>query len=183
MKKISGEHLWKTREDLQEYISSIESMLRRWIYGKLRAAGWYDVDDIFASMRRRLDLRLLKGELTIRSEGQLNCLIRKVAQRVAFEKYRKCRRQQHLEQIAARVRAQVQSQNAVEPDDVNFCHFIDIRGCDRRLLDLWMEGLSEYEIASVLGITFEAYRKRRQRLFSRVRSKISARCKVHQPLL
>lgn len=172
MQKISDEQLNGLRWSLQEHITSIESRLRRRIRGKLQAAGWYDVDDIVASMRRRLDMRLIKGDLSVNNESQLNCLIRKVAEKVALEKYRNGRRQYRLEMYVAQREAQM-AEVLDSPGDapVSASIIMELKPYDRRLLELWLQGLTQHEIAEQLGIPLETYRKRRQRLFAVLRSK------------
>jgi hypothetical protein len=48
------DHVSQQREWLQNQLTALESRLRRRLHGKLRAVGWFDVDDVLSSARGRL---------------------------------------------------------------------------------------------------------------------------------
>ena len=180
MSQNLSDEIHNRRQWLQEHITSIESRLRCMVQRKLRRAGWYDADDILSSARRCLDVQVFKVELPLSNEGQLNRLIFKVAQRVALEKYRTARRQRQLERIVAQSAAEVIHQESRNHDHPSLETVIPaLCADDHRLLNLWMNGVSQKQIADDLGITLEAYRTRRKRLIARLRGKLVADGRVH----
>lgn len=174
MSRHRFEGIQAKREWIQAQVTKIERQLRRRIRPKLIRAGWYDEDDILSSVRRRLDVRVFKGELPVRNEAQLNHLILKMAEHVAIDKYRKLRRQRHLEQAVALSADQVVRWPFSNDDSPPIDKVISrLPAEDQLLVNLWMDGLSQKEIAQELGIGVEAYRTRRKRLMARLRDKLT----------
>jgi DNA-directed RNA polymerase specialized sigma24 family protein len=78
------------RERLQKRIDEIESRIRRRLRGKFReiGRGVYDLDDVLASARRRIDVAALAGRIRAQSVPELDAFILSVAEHVAIDALR-----------------------------------------------------------------------------------------------
>jgi DNA-directed RNA polymerase specialized sigma24 family protein len=177
MSQISSPELRERREAMQRHISEIAPRLRRRLEGKLIAAGWFDVDDVLSSARRRVDLRLQDGHPLPETKQDLEQYITGMVRNVALEKARQhIRATRRLKLLAQGLGNDVRNRSsrleieeeiqrlmsACEPDD-------------RELIPLWMTGMARTMIAEHLGITLQAYRSRRLRLWQQMREIVMPR--------
>lgn len=163
------------RRQLQDHISGIESRLRRRLTGRLAAVGSFDVDDILDSARRRLDRMIVEGRLSFLPDTKLTAYIKGVAERIAREKFRKYRRQVRLETFIASHRGVLVEQSDSIGDEELVQHVLarlDVP--DRQLLGLWVLGFSSKQIAMRLCIGVECLKSRRRRVWTTLRSLLSA---------
>jgi DNA-directed RNA polymerase specialized sigma24 family protein len=160
------------RERLQECIDRLESRIRRRLLGKLRAInhGVYDLDDVIASVRRRVDAAASAGKILARSAIELDAYIFSVAEHVAIQALRRERRQRRRWRRAAeieiiRVEGPPTGSSLPIAEDI----LSKFEQEDRAALELWARGLDHSQIAASLSIGLPAHRSRWRRFQSRLR--------------
>jgi DNA-directed RNA polymerase specialized sigma24 family protein len=159
------------RSALQDAVTRIESRLRRRLRGKLLAAGWFDVDDVVQSARRRLDFMLVHGKCPDLQDGALDAYIHGVAAKITLEKTRKQRRKARLESfLASRCAESLQVANPSDSREALPLILQRLNTVDHHFVELWVRGLSQRVMAERLGVSFEAYRTRRRRLWRTMNS-------------
>lgn len=165
------------RKRLQEHISELEPRLRRRLRGKLRAIarGPYDLDDVIASARRRVDAAAAAGHIRAQSLLELDAYIVHIAEHVAVQGLRREQRQRRRWFLAAR-------SGFLRGEPTRPEHRLDLWDHllfrldqdDRTALELWVRGSPHSAIAGTLGIGLEAHRSRWRRLRTRLRDMVLA---------
>lgn len=168
------------REATAEFMQRYAPLLRRRIRWKLGAGTRriFDSEEILATLGRRLDQQIHRGAIEVRSEGEFWALVRTMIERTIIDKARVTSRMRAAELEASRHRDSFPADdesNRLVGDEID--QAIEMVGDDddRRLLELWMRGVSHAESAASLNLSHAAVRKRWQRLMARLRRTMRSR--------
>jgi DNA-directed RNA polymerase specialized sigma24 family protein len=166
-----------------EFIQGLEPLLRRRFRHKLSAAlrRVTDSEEMVWTLARRLDAYVLSGRLSEATLDQLRAVVMKIAENSLVDKLRVLRRLQEAERedgpVAAALHRRL-SESGV--DAAQFERRVEeILGLlasdvDREIARLWMFGVEHEVIASDLGLSAEAVRKRWQRIKHDLRTRLGA---------
>lgn len=158
------------RARLQKHINQLEQKIRRRLRGKIRAVdrGPYDLDDIMASVRQRVDLALVNGNIHAGSEDELDGYIFRITERLAIDARRRINAQ-HIESADLERLSASPDRPGSEATE-NAHRVMDALSNDEReAIRLWQQGYSQERIAALQGIGVEAQRSRWRRLWNRIR--------------
>lgn len=159
------------RIELQQNIDRFEGRIRRRLRGKLAAVASrvYDEDDVMASMRRRADLMLVRGNLAAQTPNALEAYMQRIAHCVVADELRRRRREERKMSVLVDLMiARHQSSRMFDHDDryeeiaQHLLKELDQR--DRDALVMWSRGASHQIIAKTLNFSFEAWRSRWRRI-------------------
>lgn len=172
MSDFPRNHSDAERTALQQRLAALEPRVRRRLAGKARMSGRraYDLDDVFASARRRLDVALVKGRLITGPDAQLQALLYQVAEHVLIDHIRREQRRRRVEVIADALRRGA----ATAADPAARQKFEDLmsslRPAERRMLELRARQMPHERIARETNFPISAHRSRWKRLCARIRS-------------
>ncbi len=161
------------RDRLQREVDRLERRIRRRLIGKFSAIAQsaYDVDDILASTRRRLDEAFVHQRIRADTSQELNAYVQKIAERIALDVVRKQKREDALRKAMFSQSCQL----PVEQREVRemMTKIMAKSDCaEKALLEFWMRGWSERRIAEALDLSIQAYRSRRRRLWHLLRTEL-----------
>ncbi|MBZ0172621.1 MAG: sigma-70 family RNA polymerase sigma factor, partial [Phycisphaerales bacterium] len=156
----------------------IQRYIRMRLRGSLRKL--FDTGDVLGTVSRRLDRALLHGKLELRSTDHLHALLQHMIRNAMIDKHRLLRRLDSAEGpdsawargFVGRARGMTNSDTGVdELLDTAMQALDDDR--DRKILAMWMHGLSHGEIAGRLGFTPSGVRQRWYRIRFRLKMHFS----------
>lgn len=167
----------RDREAAAEFLRRYERRIRRRVRTELSPAirRVYDSLDIVSTMSRRLDAYVAAGRFESmgveRAWGLLCCL----AERAVVDKARVMRRAERLEGPDGEfARRMVERMDRAERDpQIEIDETIDSLDdpVDQQILTLWLHGMEHRRIGEETGLSYDAVRKRWQR----IRERLSAR--------
>jgi DNA-directed RNA polymerase specialized sigma24 family protein len=128
-----------------------------------RAAGWFDVDDVLNSARRRLDQKIVNGESL---PTDLQAYVNGIATKVLLERLRK-RVREHRSLQRNGIDHLEASTELVDQEAVQIVTD-HLAADDLALLNL--NNMAHRDAAAAIGISVEAYRTRKKRLIARLRN-------------
>jgi RNA polymerase sigma factor (sigma-70 family) len=170
------------REALAEAIEENRMLIQRYIRMRLRGSlrKLFDTGDVLGTVSRRLDHALLRGTLELRSTEHLRALLQRTIQNAMIDKHRLLTRLDSVEGpdsewASGFVRRSRRSTGGLagvdEPLEAAMAALDDEH--DRRILAMWMHGLSHGEIADRLGFTPAGVRQRWHRIRFRLKEAFS----------
>lgn len=174
------------REAAGAFLARYGPLIRRRIRGKMYSSlkRVADTGDILSTLSRRLDLYVLNGRFMCRTEDELWSLINTIAERSTVEKARILNSINRLEREDGPLARKVQEafdgaqsgSGAVELawDDL-MAHVVD--PIDREIAFHWTLGCGHAEIATIVGLSPAAVRKRWERVKAMLREKLG----IEQP--
>ncbi len=165
------------------FVTRYGSRIRRHIRGKLGAAmrSIFDSQDILSTVAMRLDLFMQSGRMEVAGENQLWALVFRMAEHAVQQKalaYRRLRRREYRYcQLMPAV-----SWFLPQPDRGGSMSGLDVErvlgslesDIDRQIVSQWMTGTALRAIATQLGHTQSAVRKRWQRIKRRLRARLES---------
>jgi RNA polymerase sigma factor (sigma-70 family) len=161
------------RDALAEFMSRHERLIRARYRRRL---GQYmrrvfDSEDLFATVKRRLDRYVASGTLEAEHEQQLWALIGTIADRVVGAQIRRIRRSSDLEANARSTLARPTrpQHDRVERRELIRRIFGQLTGLDREIVFRTLRGQTQATIAAELGLSEPAVRQRWYRLRSELR--------------
>lgn len=165
------------RAAIAEFVLRHGPLIRRRLRGRI-ARGWarvFDLDDVLATIVRRIDGLVLSGELQARSEAQLQALIWSIAEHALADHARMARRENGLRQASAESVRGVGAEAscvATRIEEVTEARHVEskIAGTreDHIALRMRICGNSTAQVAAAIGATAAAVRMRCIRLRDRV---------------
>ncbi len=167
----AGEDRDRRRVQIQLYIDELEPRVRRRLRGKFYAIhrGPYDLDDIMASTRRRVDLAFVKGAILAGTCDQFNGFIFRIAERLAINAVRQAGRAQNIDpESISGLPAPPEVTKHEAAEEVQ--RVMDLLNDDeRQMIRLQQQGYSQERIAAWRDVHPEAQRSRWRRLTRRLR--------------
>lgn len=170
--------LARRRRAVQRRIDRLEPRIRRRLRGKVRQFRHaFDLDDVLASARRRIDKALVRGNLELRTGNELAGYVWRTAQRVALEfARREGRHRRRLRRAVERGFFRLDPQHLTDrtlSSDETTQLVADVFGSltdiERTMIIRWACGDAYRDIARELGLPLPAFRSRFQRLMGRLK--------------
>lgn len=167
------------RQAAAEFAMRYAPLLRRRIAGKLgpQLRRHFDSMDILSTVLRRLDVFVDDRRLAATTEEEFWALMLRIAQNAMVDKARTLRRldaERGEDDVVARSlarRLRLSAKHGEDAMDVELASALDALDDDddRRILWLWLNGLTHPQIAEALSISHDATRKRWERIRRRIR--------------
>ncbi|MHC4976827.1 MAG: RNA polymerase sigma factor [Planctomycetota bacterium] len=174
---LSGRMRAGDREAAAEFIVRYGPRLQRRIRSKLSPAvrRLFDSQDLLSTLSRRLDAYVAKGQFRAADERETWALVTTIAENAAREKARLVARLRKVEgpdsQFAQHLLSRA-SGSVAEPEDDHLDPEVLIDALeselDKDLLRFWLRGYTQKQIAEMIEISYDATRKRWERIKKRL---------------
>lgn len=172
------------REAVQRLIDRLEPLIRRRLRSRVRSVQHiYDLDDVMASLRRRIDRAWVVGRFGegVLDESVVTKYTQQVATHIVASAMRRERRQQarirHAQGLGVMTRMSgLEPHRSPNPDERErlLAHLLQTLETEQQtLLRLWARGYSHGEIAVHLGLSPATLRTRLQRIKATARVSVS----------
>ncbi|MFG0257466.1 MAG: RNA polymerase sigma factor [Phycisphaerales bacterium JB043] len=175
---LSGRMRAGDRDAAAEFIVRYGPRLQRRIRSKLSPAvrRLFDSQDLLSTLSRRLDAYVAKGQFRAADERETWALVTTIAENAAREKARLVSRLRRVEgpdsqfaqQLLQRGDSQRSSHEQEDPLDPEVLIDALESELDRDLLRLWLRGYSQKQIAEMIDLSYDATRKRWERIKKRL---------------
>lgn len=170
------------REAAAQFIARYGPLIRRRVRGKLRASmrRLYDSEDILSTVGRRLDAYVHARKFEARSSDEFWGLVFKIAQNSIIEKARVVKGLEAKEgedsPLAHAILRRMRDAERMNPaaSDLILDELLDMvtDETDREILTLWLLDTPQQQIALATNISYDALRKRWQRIRESLRKSI-----------
>lgn len=170
------------RDAAAQFIARCGPLIRRRVRGKLRASmrRLYDSEDILSTVGRRLDAYVNARKFEARSSDEFWGLVLKIAQNSIIEKARTVKGLEAKEgedsPLAHAILRRMRDAERMNPaaSDLVVDELLDMvtDETDREILTLWLLDTPQQQIALATNISYDALRKRWQRIRESLRKSI-----------
>jgi len=144
-------------EAVQRYRPMIERYIRQRLRGSLRKL--FDTGDVLGTVTRKLDRALKMGDLELNDNHHLGSLLIRMVRQAVVDKHRLLKRLQSVESPDSAWAERFLGKSGLKPVDSEIDELLEDAftalpsARDRRILSMWLHGLTHAEIGERLDLT------------------------------